>query len=64
MSAANALKVVRDQNRELIEARATDVTKGNLSFEQYQNVCGQLRGLQLANDNIESLLRTIEENDD
>lgn len=33
------------------------------SFEDYKDVCGQLRGLMLARDHLEATLRNIEEED-
>lgn len=33
------------------------------SFDEYKNVCGQLRGLMLAREHIEATLKNIEEED-
>lgn len=66
MSAKQALLALKKQNDNLIEMRLQTLTSGSgiSDFLEYKDVRGQLRGLQLANENLESLLRQIEKDDD
>ncbi len=61
---SNALKVLMKQNEEAIQTRVAQVTAGGCTYEEYQNVCGQIRGLNLANDNANSLLQRMETSDE
>lgn len=58
-----AAEVIRRIDED-ITTKQTQVGDGKCaSFEDYKNVCGQIRGLMLARDHIEATLRNIEEED-
>ena len=64
----DADKVLEHLVRELqgeIAAKSTVVANGGVhSFEEYKFVCGQIRGLLLAKETVESLLQRVLDNDE
>jgi hypothetical protein len=62
--AQQALEAATKQINKLVESKVAAVTDRALPFDEYQFICGQIRGLRLANDEISSLLRTLKEQED
>jgi len=59
-----AVEVVRRIDEDIASKQA-QVGEGKCtSFEDYKNVCGQIRGLMFARDHIEATLKNIEEEDE
>lgn len=62
--AKNSIEILWDELAQDIEARRATVTAGGLELGEYKFVCGQIRGLLLAQDKVKSLLQQMREPDD
>lgn len=55
-----AIKAIREQR----ESRATRVVAGGCTVDEYKYLCGEIHGLDLAEDHIKAVLKEDEGNDD
>ena len=65
MSEQTFARVLRDQIRKDMNNYADDLANGVCkSFEEYQKLCGIIRGLALAEEHLMALLEKVEESDE
>lgn len=62
--AKNSIETLLDELAQDIESRRVQVAAGNCDPGEYKYVCGQIRGLLLAQDKVKSLLQQMREPDD
>lgn len=65
MSVQNFASVLRDKVRKDMNNFADDLANGVCrSFDEYQKLCGVIRGLALAEEHLMALLEKVEKSDD
>jgi hypothetical protein len=58
-------RILREQIRKDMNNYADDMANGQCkSFEEYQKLCGVIRGLAIAEDYIQTLLTKVQNSDD
>lgn len=64
MDSHRVLLVLRDKINEDIAQKKDNVAYGNVAdWASFQNVCGQIRGLEFALGHINSLLQNLDEDE-